>query len=201
MLINGGAINGVAINGLYVAVSMPALYYAKPSIRSLSFNCVITGSPDIQVPISSINGELVGDGTSSIAIVCPDGNGYALLISERLSGNIIISTTENYTDGTSAIVGSNEYAITYMSSDKGANSHSLSIRGKYTLVTAAALKYDSVGVSSISTNIEGKRRVRLDYNSDLRVNDVLIVEDDELVIGSISYVINPDGSYMYCSEV
>lgn len=200
MIINGGAINRAAINGLYGAIIPPSAVALKKTINSIVVRCVITGSPDIVIPISNINGELVADGTSSIAIVCPDGNSYSLAIAQRITGNIIINTTENYTDGTSSVIGSDEYAITYISQDQGANSFSVSVRGKRTFVSGATFKYAAISVSAINTDIQGRRRVRLDYNSDLRINDILLIDDSELVVGRISYVINSSGSYMYVSE-
>jgi len=200
MILNYVPLNFAPLNSSFGVNTGPELI-VKPDISTVLFTCTITGAPDIEIPISNISGELVADGVSSVSVVCPDGAGYAELINERLAGNLIINTIELYTDWTSAVISSDHYLISYIASDKGASAWSVSISGKITFPGSVAVKYEAIGTSYINSNIDGKRRIRLDYNSSLRVNDILIVHGSEMIIGRISYVISRAGSYMYCSEL
>lgn len=202
MSINGSAINASSINGLQSPIVTPGPAPVVDKVISfLSFTATLTGTPDIVVPISVINGEITASGTSSILIVVPNGAKYYSLIASRVAGSIIVSTTENYTDGTSAKILSDNYVLNSVSSARGSRSWSVSLRGSLTLPVKTVQNYTAKGVSVITTNINGSRSVRADYDSKLRSNDLFNVDGSDMVVGRISYVINVIGSYMVVSEL
>lgn len=205
MLINGGEINGAEINGLFTAPIVIPPIVVKKTISKQNFIATLTGAADgvsdVIIPISSISGSINDVGNHSILIVCPDGFTYGGLISERLNGGFIITTIEVYTDGTSASVDSYEYALSTMASDRGARSFSISLRGTASILETEFDSYIGEGISILSVNTSGKYRVRLDYNSDIRPGDTLIIDDTtNITVGIVKYTISERNMYMTITE-
>lgn len=186
----------------------PTLGYvviAKPVVIGRRYKCTITGAadalPDIEIPISSINGRLTNDGMSSLSIVCPDGVGYAAAIAARSNGGLIIESIEDYADGSSASDFSVEYPITGYASDRGSQNWSITISVSTTLTLGQARRVNLKGISYLGRALTGKTRARCELDKDLLPGDVAMLDDgSEYTCGSITYVIGAAGRFMEVSQ-
>lgn len=176
----------------------------KPIIVSHSITCDISdvgsGFGLVTIPISSISGSVNKNSQSSLLLVCPDGTNYADIIADRIDGIFVINTIEVYSDGTTNTVTSSNFNIQTVTSDKGAKSWSISFRGTNSHANPTITSYVAYGVQILTTDGEGKRRVRLNYNADLKINDTLVVDGSDLTVGSITYTLSSRNQYMTVTE-
>lgn len=177
----------------------------RAMIVKRAFKCVLIadGLPDLELPISAINGTLNANALSTLNIVCSDGKTYAADIAARAAGDFRLTFCEWMLDGSYIETVFPDFHIDRPASDRGASSWSISIAGTKTLSNNAPVTYNAVGETIVSVNSDGKRRIRLDINAQLKAGDSLLLESGESIVSrAITYTISasPTAAYMTVSE-
>jgi len=159
----------------------------KPAIIGRNYICAIN---DAIIPISTLNQRVNSLGVSSLEITCPNGADYASIISARKSGDIIITAIEKTSLGDNAVVWQ-KYPISSISLQNGARHFSVSIRASATILNVNPKKVSVQGVSYISTDANGNRRVRCLPDNNLLPDDIAILPDlTEIKVLSITTTIS-----------
>lgn len=177
----------------------------QPGLSGHRFNMILSAGagPELRIPISSISGQLRADGLSSMNVVIPDGYSYANAIANEIAfdgGHFQIESIDLFTDQSELVSLSEIFDIDTIRSDKGAKSYSITLRGTDTLPANVGRRIQLSGVSYISTQANGKTRVRSDYNSNVLPGDVVVFDDGDIVVDSVTQVIGISQMYMECAD-
>ncbi len=206
MSINSGSINSFEINGIINSggnTVFPAVFVPRKIVFNTAISVLFSGSQDGQqdiiIPVSSINGSITSSGTNSIVVVIRDAKTYSEELSKRPNALFTISSTEFYSDGTSKITQSNQYSLQSAQNDRGAENWSISVRGvSVTPLRTTFNKFNAEGIRIQSVGVDGKTRIRLNYNPELVPGDTIIDNDDnEIIINSITYTINSQSNTFF----
>ena len=192
---NLGVINGFEINGASAAVSIPAEY---PS--STRYTCVLTGSPDLTLPISSFQARYRNGEPSYLSVTVPNAVDYADEIDARSSGQIVITRTTY--DSSGAQLSSGELLRVDLETirlDYGSRSSSASLDGHRTTSNGTPQTVALVGASYKNVNA-GLRRFRCSPNTSLRPGDTAQINGEEIVVGYITYTVSVKSETMEILE-
>lgn len=178
-----------------------ALVVNKATASSRSFIAVITGFndglPDIVVPISNMTTRNRADGTSTLTVTVPNGAEYSDDIAARPNGTVIVTDNVIYSDGTSESVEGEEYLIDTARSSEGGRSFSVVITARATLTNTAQKILFLKGVSLITLQSNGSKRVRSELDLSLRPGDVVTLPDDSTMQSdNITQVVSQSNMFM-----
>lgn len=200
MNINGATINGATIDGssglLVVASSLVNAAYTL-------YTCVLTGSPDLTLPISSISIRKRDAEPSYCSVVVPalsDGaTDFVTEIDARSNGELVISQTIHYLDGGSATGEIIRVDLEDVNSSEGARSRSIVLSGHSTNVTAP--KQKTVIGSSFRGVTNGQRRFRAAVDFDLNPGDTADVDAEQFIVEAVTITIGSAQRVMEFSEL
>jgi hypothetical protein len=163
----------------------------KKEIIGRNWRAVLTGSPDLIIPISSVNGRLRSAGDSTLTIVCPDGINYAAGILARISNGFKLVSTEVYSDGTSETSESQIFSNLSVPTDRGARNFSVTITGKAALTFSSTPRRIAVGgIQYEALQANGARRVRASLDKDIQPKDIAVLPSgSEIIVDAITYLI------------
>jgi hypothetical protein len=136
MSINGGLINGFAINsGGGSGITFPPFYVPALFEQRISIEMLISGEADsledVLIPISRLSGSMGAEGSYKMTAVIPDGFSFGSDINARSNGFFAIQTTVFLADGSSREIFSNAYSDFTIESTKSVDSWVLTISGEY----------------------------------------------------------------------
>lgn len=162
-----------------------------------TYLCVLTGTTDITIPISSFQGRFRSGDPSYLSCVVP-GLDYADAITARSSGDLEIWMKKTYKDGNIiterlAVVDLEDIRI-----DEGTESQSISLEGHRT-ETYSAKSINLVG-ANYKNITKGKTRYRCQPNIFLRPGDTVTINGDTFVADVISYAISVASRTMEVAE-
>lgn len=168
--------------------------------------CVLTGEndgqEDVEIPISSFQARMRDGSPSYIAASIPDIETYADDIAARPNGEILIKKGYLFSDGSRQLETIARVDYEDLRYDIGAHSSTGAISGHSTQSATAAKTVAMSGVSYECLQADGKRRVRCDVDLFLRPGDAATWNsgDDQMVVGQIVYIVNPDFAWMEITE-
>lgn len=166
------------------------------------FICELTGSPDIALPINSFNADLSVSGLSHLSAVIHNANDALIsAIEAHADGDIVVKRSHDYADGSRVErefirVGFNPP----YSSDTGPKAGvTLTLRGERAI---PATSFKSVPVLDVMKYAlsGGAARYTAAINDDLALGDTAIINGDQLIVGKLSYTVNPKAEMMELVE-
>lgn len=177
------------ITGLPIVPTVNVEYIPLITQNSvLRYFLTLTGSTDIELPLKSFQSRLRSGSNTYLQVVIP-GTEYALEISERSEGQIVIEaaySTMGVVRRRSEIVRAN---LSNIRIDTGPTSKSITLTG-YRQETYTAKETELTGPTYKNLN-DGKLTYRFaEPKLDLNPGDTVIVDDDEFVADTISYIVS-----------
>jgi len=198
----GCAINAAAAAPSGVFSLLSAQNLSKKEIIGRQWSAVLTGTPDLQFPISSINGRLRSTGDSTLTIVCPDGVNYSSEILTRLGNSFKILSTEYYSDGTKETTESQLFGNLSAPVDRGSRNYSITITGTSALSfpdTPRRIFINGLQYEALQAN--GARRVRASLDKDIKPKDVAVLPSGaEIIVAAVTYLIGTRQMSMEITE-
>jgi hypothetical protein len=176
--------------------------FEKETITGRRYLMTMPGTPDLVVPISSINGRLRSAGQSTITVVCPDGINYVSGILERIANGFYITLIETYLDGTQAQTDSEIFTGISPNHDRGARNFSVTLTGYSTLTFPSLPRRINIqGVQYQAMQANGSRRVRAGLDKDFLPNDIaLLPSGEEIIVDAVTYLIGTRQMSMELTE-
>lgn len=175
------------------------------------YRCYLTGageSPviaDLELPMSSFQSTLRDGDPSYLACVVPNIVGYIDEILLRTNGEIVVKKGYRLKNGLEILEEIARVTYENIREDRGATSASGTISGHKTVDSAGVKEWPISGMSYYSLQTDGKRRLRGEVDTFLRIGDtvqyVLGGESRSFVVGQISYTVNPAQAIMEVGEV
>lgn len=171
-----------------------------PSIpSSIIYRCTLTGSPDLVLPISSMQARY-RDGTDSyLSVVIPAGETYADDISDRADGEIVLERGVKFHDGTQQLVEIIRVDLEDIRDDQGGSKRSLTISG-HAVFTNTVPKSITLSNATYRFAGTGKKRFRADLDLNLRPGDTAIIGVESIVVDNITYTVNTRSEIMEITE-
>lgn len=185
MLINGALINGSLINGppAQSAISAEAAYSSR-------YTCVLTGTTDLTLPISSFQARYRTTKPTYLSVTVLNGADYYDEISDRSSGQIVLTRTIYGIDGSEI---SSEEVMRVDLEDielyQGSSSYSITLTGHRTTANGIPNTVELSGASYRNVR-NGLRRYRCSPHNQLRPGDTAQIYGDEFLVDAISWYAN-----------
>jgi len=174
----------------------------KKTIIGRRYLMTMLGSPNLTVPISSINGRLRSEGQSTLTVVCPDGVNYVSGILSRIANGFFVTLIETYLDGTEESADSQLFTNISPSHDHGARNFSVTLTGYSTLIFPTLPRRINVqGVQYQAMQSNGARRVRSGLDKDIKPKDIaLLPSGEEIIVDAVTYTIGTRQASMELTE-
>lgn len=197
MTINGAVIDGAAINGDPEALPTTSTVLANAIAR---YTCVLEGSPDLALPVSSISARMTDGQEGSITVVVPNGAGYIDGINARQGNDIVITETQTTPAGTVTTTECLRAAFEELRVDSGARSYSITLTARVTVFAGISYRRPVRGVSYLSVSPSGSRRLRCTVDAAFRPGDEVDYGGDAWVVSSVVYSISTTLAQMELGE-
>jgi hypothetical protein len=166
-----------------------------PTFASYQYYDPLVTTLDAALPMSSFQAYL-RDGAAGnltyLSCVIPNSVDYESYISERTNGEIFIQRGYRFLDGTEQMEELLRVDFESLQIQRGANSDSATITGTRLITWGAAKEWTISGLSYYNLQADGKRRIRADLDTFLRVGDVCIYgsgANDYFTVGEIQYIV------------
>jgi hypothetical protein len=173
------------------------VWSADLSVTQVVYRFTLTGSPDVVIPISSIQGRLRDGQPTYLSVVIPS-KAFALDVTARSDGEMIVSRGYRFANGDTTWQEIARADLDSIRLDEGAKNSSITLVG-YTTTTNETPKTVTLdGASYRNVGADGKRRYRCALNMFLRPGDTAVINGESFIVGSITYTI---GTKMETMEV
>lgn len=189
MDINGAEINGAEINGSG-ASSRPDIVAPRGQTVTV-YRCIITGEPDVTVPIRSFQARSRYGESSFLQCVIPAANQWIDDIEERSEGDIIIEAGARFPDGAT------EWTE-LLRADLSDVQFTHTARGMIIVITGYRSnvfepREVTIAPGSYQRRQSNSAAYRLpDVDFNVRPGDLAHLPDgSDMVVGGISYMVNP----------
>ncbi|WP_020161233.1 hypothetical protein [Methylobacter marinus] len=204
MVINGGVINGTAINAASSSgrnlEALPRMWVAT------RYRCYLTGEADglptdLELPISSFQTRLRLTGDTVLTTVIKGVDAYIDAIEARSSGMLQVWREYVMFDGTTLPFLMVEAAFDEITTHTGGRAGStgvLTARGPFAPNITEIIALTTPIYYSFSG---GKRRYRCELDPRLRPGDTALINGDELVVDTIIHIVDVKTTIMEISEV
>lgn len=183
------------------SLSMTAITTFIDADYQITYLCVLTGAPDITLPISSFQGRFKSGDPSFLSVVIP-GMEYAGDIAARSTGDIKLYMIKTYPDGNQVAEMIGSVALDDIRTDKGGLNQTITLSGHRTetftpkTITLAGASYKMV--------YGGLKRYRCQPDLYLRPGDTVIINDgvadDTFTADVISWAISVASELMEVAE-
>lgn len=164
----------------------PSYFWSVPRVVRSFYRCILTGAPDVTLPISSFQYRLRDGDPSYLSVVVPNGAQWAAEIDARSNGQIVLYKGTEDDSGNQNLVEIARATLETVRPDEGARSYSTTLTGHR---TTSATSPKTLTISNVSyRNVEGgKRRFRSqDIAEFLAPGDTAVIGAESIVVGEIS---------------
>lgn len=192
---NAAGINGAGLNGSARPLSVPAEYPSRSA-----YTCVLTGSPDLPLPIASFQARWNDDSPTFLSVNVPGAVDLEEEIEARAGGQIVLTRTTYSASG--SVLSTGEVLRVDLENiriDAGPRSWTASLDGHRTTVNGAPKSVTLTGASYRSVT-NGIRRYRCRPNNAMRPGDTAIIGEDSFVVDSIAWYVSTGGETYELSE-
>lgn len=166
------------------------------------YRAVLTGAPDLDLPLKSFQCRRTAEGQTLITLIVPSAS-LALLeaITARSSGDLIIRKGVRFSAQSEQIDELLRVALTDVRFDAGATSASVSLSGSDATETPRLITRALRGISYRNTDGDGVRRVRCEMDTWLRPGDTADLGNGEtFVVSDLVYSVSPTSAVMEVVE-
>lgn len=172
--------------------------YAPPTI----YRAVLTGSPDLELPLASFQCRRTAEGQTQVSLIVPSSSLTLLdAITARSSGDLIIRKGIRFSDGTEQLDELLRVVLTGVRYDAGTKSATLSLTGSDATETSRLMTRTLRGISYRNTSGDGIRRVRCEVDTWLRPGDTADLGSGEtFVVSDLVYSVSPSSAVMEVVE-
>lgn len=177
-----------------------SLYPALGTIYICTLTGAADGEDDIEFPISSFQGLLRDGEPSYLSCIIPNGSRYYDEILARQHGEIVVKRGYILRNGTVPMQEIARVDFETPRLDKGPRSDSLTLAGHATVTASVSSATELRNIISDGMQANGKRIYRAPVNMFLRPGDAIVVDEEEIDIGIISYRVGPRAEYMEVTE-
>ena len=160
---------------------------------AVTYQCVLTGTSDLTLPISSFQARIRSGDPTYLEVVVPDAAAYADDIADRTAGEIIVRQAANvWEDGTIYYAEIARADFETLQSDQGPSAYTVRISGHRTETYATGTSRGLQNVSTISTQADGKRRIRCAVDFIVRPGFTATWNDgdDSMTVGMITLTVS-----------
>lgn len=175
----------------------------KGIVTSRKYIASLSGNGVIEIPISSINSTMRSTGSISCTVVAPDGLNYANEILIRKDGTLSIKSVETFIDGT--VETKEQWLLTNLdiTYSRGSNSFSITIQGSANITLPSLVRYVYLsGISYMTLQSNGARRVRCELNKDLLPKDFVVLPDgSNFSVDIVQHIITTNTKAMEVAEL
>jgi hypothetical protein len=196
MAINGFAVNGAVINGTGEPIVLESTEVAGSYEL---YTCVLTGSPDLALPVRNIQARKNNGSPTYGAVTVPAGSDYIDEINARSSGQLVITRTQINPDGTQSGSEILRVDLEDINLSEGSRQSSVVLSGHRTVSVGSPRVKPLAGVSYINTT-NGLRRIRAKVDPDLEAGDYAEVDGEQILTETVTYNISERGSTMEIAE-
>jgi hypothetical protein len=163
----------------------------------ITYRCVLTGSPDIILPMSSFQARFRNGEPSFLSVVIP-GMYYAEDIADRSSGDLQVYMIKTYRDGNQIAEMIGSVNLDDIRIDEGGVNQSITLSGYKT--ETHALKTINLAGASYRNIYAGLKRYRCQPNLYLRPGDTVIVNGETFQADVITWAIGIGTEIMEVAE-
>ena len=164
------------------------------------YKCFVTGTPDLEVPISTFQSRLRSGTPSYLQVTVPNAAAYIDDIQARTSGEIVV---RKYLRRDVGLTNSTELARVAFDSlayDRGANNWTITMSGNKTTTNTATKTVALSSVSGVSLQADGKRRARGGVDFYARPGDTVTWDGNTMTAGLITITVGRGTAYMDITE-
>jgi len=157
------------------------------------YKCVLTGSPDLVLPISSFQARIRNGVPTYLEVVVPNASIYADDIADRTTGDIVVSKGASlFPDGTINYAEIARADFDSLQIDQGGTAYTIRLSGHQTTTYASPATRALTDISTVSQQVDGKRRVRCGVNFLVRPGDTVTWNggDDSMTAGMITLTVS-----------
>ncbi len=193
------------MSGFIASRLIPSANMLKPVIVPANwvrrqYQCILTGSPDLILPVSSFTANLTVSGGSYLSVVVNGGADLISAIMDRQTGQLIISRVHSYSDG--SIIAREFIRVNFdtFTSDTGPMAGTtITLNGRKNIKALSSKSVQIIGSMSRSLSA-GVRHHRCPVNDELSLGDTAIINGEQLIAGKINYSVNAKSEFMEFSE-
>jgi len=198
----------IPVSSVAVAARNPSYTWVPPVSElykmQVVYLCILEGSADglddLAIPISSFQSIQRDGDPSYLSCVIPNSLAYIEDILARTNGDIVVKKGYKFADGTinaEEICRADYESLQIM---RGGRNDSATITGHKTISSTASKYRELTNVSYYGLQEDGKRTFRADPDLFLRVGDLATYNDDIVIVGQISYIVNDRQATMQVTE-
>lgn len=200
--INPTAQATVTIDGIPVLTVTPvSLWHSwriNPELAQRVYTFTLTGSPDVVIPVTSIQARLRDGAPTFISVVVPSMD-YAGDIAARSSGEMIIKRGNRFPNGTMQLEEIGRATLNEIRTDEGPNNQSITLTGRTTQSNTAPKQVVMENIQYRAEN-KGIRRYRCSVDNFLRPGDTAVIGSESIVVGHMSWYVNTNEESMEIVE-
>jgi len=168
------------------------------SVAQIIYTFTLTGSPDVVIPVSSIQMRRRDGEPTYINVVIPHKD-YAAIVAARSSGEMVIKKGYRFADGSTSLQEIARADLDQIRVDRGGRNASISLIG-YKTVENTVPKTVELSGASYRAYAGAKRRYRCAVDLWLQPGDTVQINGEEFTAGMISYTIGSRQELMEVGE-
>ena len=194
------SIKGAINTRLSTFANMVNVTHINPHWIARHYTCRMTGETDLQLTISSFSATIKSSRQSSLSVTVHGDNDLIDKISSRANSDIIISRVYIYSDG--SYTNQDFIRVNYNALSSSISPQNGSI---INLIGTRVIKVYSSKTVQLSDAIsrtlsDDVLTYRSSINDNVSLGDLAIINDDQFIVGAISYLVNADNEYMQITE-
>jgi hypothetical protein len=191
---------GVPVAEMTLTGVTPSAVWTIDNVAQHIFRCILTGAEDglddLDLPMSMFTANVRDGDPTYLSCTIPNGSEYEDEILLRPNGDILVKYGARLASGIEQLVEIVRVNYEDMQIDRSATNDTIILTGHKTTTTGGSKEWPVSNVSYFGMDSDGKRRIRADMDYFLRCGDICQFDDDEMVVGSISYTVVAKPSFM-----
>jgi hypothetical protein len=176
--------NVPAANMVYVK-SIPDNWISK------QYQCLLTGSPDLELPINSFNADLTVSGLSTLSVVVHGATDILSSIIARSNGDLVLRRKYVYANGSISFKEFMRMKYDTVNIATGARSGTTTTLYASKILKAVASKDVKISAVSFKSFSAGTLRIQTVINDSVSLGDRVVVDGSSFIVGRLAYNANP----------
>jgi hypothetical protein len=191
------------LSGFAPVFTTGAITNNKTDFVSAYYKCVLSGTPDLIIPISAFQIRLTADPyRATINITIPGADLISDEIVARSSGTISISIVYNYIDGTNSevLISSSTFDNISISETPGSGT-TITLSGYYETTRPSISKKINITKIVSSAKYNDQNIYRFELDPTIKPNDIAIIDGVNILISEVLITVGLKSSNMEIKEL
>jgi hypothetical protein len=191
---------GIPVADMTLIGATPSVTWTIDGVAQQIFRCILTGAEDglddLDLPMAKFTARVRDGDPSYLSCTIPNGSEYEDEVLLRPNGDIVVKYGARLVSGIEQLVEIVRVNYEDMQIDRSATNDTIILTGHKTTTISESKEWPVSNVSYFGMDSDGKRRIRADMDYFLRCGDICQFDDDEMIVGSITYTVIAKPSLM-----